>query len=65
MLVLSRKRGERIVIGDNVIIEVVDIRGEKVRIGIVAPDDVEVDRSEVRAAKLREIQRNAGHLPAA
>ena len=51
MLVLSRKRGEFIRIGDDVRVVVVDIRGDKVRIGIEAPDDVVIDRDEVRKAK--------------
>lgn len=47
MLVLSRKINENIVIGDNVKVYIVDIRGDTVRLGIVAPDDVPVHRSEV------------------
>jgi carbon storage regulator len=47
MLVLSRKVGEDIVIGENIHIKVVAIRGEKVRIGISAPKEVTVDRQEV------------------
>lgn len=47
MLVLSRHRDETIVIGDNVRVTVVDIRGDKVRLGIDAPDDVTVHRQEV------------------
>lgn len=47
MLVLSRKVGEDIVIGENIHIKVVSIRGEKVRIGISAPKEVTVDRQEV------------------
>ena len=47
MLVLSRKTGERIVIADNIFIEVVEIRGDKARIGIVAPRDVPVHREEI------------------
>ena len=50
MLVLSRKRDEQIVIGDNIIITVVDIRGDKVRLGVEAPADVPVHRHEVYAA---------------
>ena len=42
MLVLSRQRDERIVIGDEVEVVVVDIRGDKVRLGIVAPNTVSV-----------------------
>ena len=47
MLVLSRKRDERIVIGDNIVITVVEVRGDKVRLGIVAPKEVPVHRQEV------------------
>ncbi len=47
MLVLSRKRDESIVIGDNIVITVVDIRGDNVRFGIDAPKDVPVHRQEV------------------
>jgi len=47
MLVLSRKRDERIVIGDNVVITIIDIRGDKVRLGIDAPSDVTIHRQEV------------------
>ena len=47
MLVLSRKLGQEIVIGGNITIQVVDIRGENVRLGIVAPKDVSVHRREV------------------
>jgi carbon storage regulator len=50
MLVLSRKRDERIVINDNIVITVVDIRGDKVRLGIEAPSDMPVHRSEVYEA---------------
>ena len=51
MLVLSRLRDESIVIGDNIRITIVDIRGDKVRLGIDAPVEVPVDREEVRIAK--------------
>ena len=47
MLVLSRKKDEKIVIGDNISIMVVEIRGDKVRLGIDAPRDVSVHRREV------------------
>ena len=50
MLVLSRKRNEQIVIAENVVITVVDIRGDKVRLGIEAPKDVPVHRKEVYEA---------------
>ena len=54
MLVLSRKRDERIMIGDEISLMVVDIRGDKVRRGIEAPSDVSVHRSEVYEAIQRE-----------
>jgi carbon storage regulator len=47
MLVLSRKINETIIINDNIVITVVDIRGDKVRLGIEAPKDVPVHRQEV------------------
>ena len=47
MLVLSRKRDEEVVIGDSIIVGIVDIRGDKVRLGIQAPRDVPVHRREV------------------
>ena len=50
MLVLSRQRDEKIMIGDEIEITVVDIRGDKVRLGIVAPRDVSVHREEVYEA---------------
>ena len=57
MLVLSRKRDESIIIGDNVVVTVVDIRGDKVRLGIEAPKEVPVHRREVYDAIQRENQR--------
>ena len=47
MLVLSRQRDESIVIGDNIVITIVDIRGDKVRLGIQAPVEIPVHRQEV------------------
>lgn len=54
MLVLSRKRDESIMIGDNVEIVVVDVRGDKVRLGITAPKDVPVHRREIYDAIQKE-----------
>lgn len=54
MLVLSRQRDESIKIGDDIEITVVDIRGEKVRLGISAPSHVPVHRKEVYEAIKRE-----------
>lgn len=54
MLVLSRQRDETIIIGDNIEVTVVDIRGDKVRLGINAPKDISVHRKEVYEAIRRE-----------
>jgi len=54
MLVLSRQRDETIMIGDDVEITVVDIRGDKVRLGITAPSHIPVHRKEVYEAIKRE-----------
>ncbi len=59
MLVLSRQRDESIFIGDNIKITVVDIRGDKVRLGIEAPTDIPVHRQEVYEAIQRENHRNS------
>lgn len=48
MLLLSRKKGQRILIGDNIVIEVKSISGNQVSIGIDAPDGISVDREEIR-----------------
>lgn len=60
MLVLSRQRDESIMIGDNVQITIVDIRGDKVRLGIVAPTEVAVHRKEIYDAIQRENRKAAG-----
>lgn len=59
MLVLSRKKNESIVIDDHVVITIVEIRGDKVRLGIQAPKEVPIHRSEVHAA-IRSEQAAAG-----
>ena len=56
MLVLSRKKNESIVINNDITIVVVEIRGDKVRLGVEAPKEVPVHRREVYEA----IRRNAG-----
>ncbi len=61
MLVLSRHRDESIIIGDDIVITVVDIRGDKVRLGIAAPIEVSVHRQEVYEAIQRE-NKSAGRL---
>lgn len=60
MLVLSRQRDETIMIGDEVEITVVDIRGDKVRLGITAPSRIAVHRKEVYEAIKAENRQAAG-----
>lgn len=50
MLVLTRKQNESIVIDENIVVTVIEVRGDKVRLGIQAPRDVPVHRSEVLAS---------------
>ena len=59
-LVLSRKKEESIIIGDRITITVIEIRGDKVRLAIVAPSDVSVHRQEVWEAIKRENEREKG-----
>lgn len=47
MLVLTRKVGEKIVIGDNIVVTVVAIQGHKIRLGIDAPREINIARSEL------------------
>ncbi len=59
MLVLSRKKNQRIVISENIVITIVEIRGDKVRVGIEAPREISVHRDEV----YRAIQEQKEQLP--
>ena len=54
MLILSRQKNESIVINDDITVVISDIRGDKVKLGIIAPKEVSVDRFEVRQAKLKQ-----------
>lgn len=67
MLVLSRQRDESIIIGDDIVVTIVDVRGDKVRLGIEAPTQVTVHRQEVYDAIARENEaaQAAGQAPAA
>lgn len=65
MLVLSRQRDETIMIGDEIEITVVDIRGDKIRLGITAPPQIAVHRKEVYEAIRRENLQAAGFEPGA
>lgn len=65
MLVLSRKKNESIIINDHVTVTVVEIRGDKVRLGIDAPKDVTVHRREVYDAIQDQNRRNEAGAPVA
>ena len=67
MLVLSRKKNESIIINDDITIVVVEIRGDKVRLGIEAPKEIPVHRNEVYEAIRRnsEAESNADTTNAA
>lgn len=51
MLVINRKKNEKVLIGEDVEVTVLEVRGDKVRLGIKAPRETEVDREEVRLSK--------------
>ena len=61
MLVLSRQRDESIMIGDDVEIIIVDVRGDKVRLGITAPKEIPVHRREIYDAIQREKAQKKEH----
>ena len=54
MLILTRRVGETLVIGDDVTVTVMDVNGKQVRIGVNAPPDVDIDREEIRELKKLE-----------
>lgn len=56
MLILTRKKGQRIVIGEEITVEILQVDGGAVRIGVTAPRDVQVDREEI-AVRKRDEQR--------
>jgi carbon storage regulator len=62
MLVLSRHKNESIMIGDDIVLTIVDIRGDKVRVGIEAPKHVGVHRQEVYDA-IQRVNQAAPVLP--
>jgi carbon storage regulator len=59
MLIITRKPGERIMLGDDMIIEVIEVSGSSVRLGIAAPRSVPVYREEIWAAVKEEQQAKA------
>lgn len=54
MLILSRHKNEQVIVGDDIVVTVVDIRGDKVRLGFDAPKEVSVHRREVYDAIKKE-----------
>ena len=60
MLILTRKIGEKLVIGDDVTVSVLGVKGSQVRIGIVAPIEVQVHREEIYQRILKERVNGAG-----
>lgn len=59
MLVLSRKVGEEIIIGDNIRVRVLSIQGNQVRLGFVAPRSVAIQREELLAAVMKQPEKPA------
>lgn len=64
MLALTRKVGEKIVVGDNITITVVDIKGDSVRLSFDAPREVKIYRGEIYEAIARENLQAASSAPA-
>jgi carbon storage regulator len=63
MLVLSRPRDESIIIGDHIVVTIVDIRGDKVRLGIKAPPEISVHREEIYNLIQQEAQQKEATNP--
>ncbi len=60
MLILTRRPGERLCIGEDVVVTVLAVKGSQVRIGITAPRNVAVDREEIHQRKLADRQAALG-----
>ena len=63
MLVLSRMKNEKIIIGDDITIKVIEIKGDKVRLGIEAPKEISVHRSEVYYEILKQKEAEVSPSP--
>ena len=55
-LVFTRKTNQDIIIGDNIVVRVAEVRGNQVRLAVLAPSDVAIDRREIRDAKRRDAE---------
>lgn len=55
MLVLSRKEGERVLIGENIMVEVVKVQGNRITLGFVAPEHVKIMRSELTKPTIKPV----------
>ena len=64
MLVLSRRVGEKLVIGDDVTVAILSVKGNQVRIGIAAPPEVQVHREEIYQRILKERVTDTTHAVA-
>ena len=63
MLIITRRPGEKIMVGDDVVVEVIEVSGSSVRIGIAAPKSIPVYREEIWNAVREENQAAAGAAP--
>jgi len=59
-LVFTRKTNQDIIIGDNIVVRVAEVRGNQVRLAVHAPSDVAIDRREIRDAKRRDAEHIGG-----
>jgi len=62
MLVLTRRVDEEVLIGDDISVKVLEVRGDQIRLGFVAPRDVRIDRAEVRARPASSPRQEGGPL---
>lgn len=63
MLILSRKLGETLYINDNIELKIIDVSGDKVKIGIEAPKEVKILRSELKQTVENNMKASAGISP--
>lgn len=61
MLMLTRRPGERLMIGNNVVVQIMEIKGNQVRVGVEAPKDIDVDREEIFMKKQSDRNNTAGN----